>query len=291
MILDLAPGLGRKALGFALGAACAFTLGACPRRPIRFGPGGELKDPRAVLAQVDRLSGRVLSLKAEAKVSVTTPRQSGTVGELVAVMRPAALHLETLDFFGKPVAVLASDGARFALFLAAEGQYLVGPATAENVSRLLPIVLEPKEAVMLLLGDVPRIPAEPTRLEIDEAARAYVVTLSHGAIAQRIWVGTEDFRPRRSEIRGAPAYDLQFDVFEETKAMSFPRRLELIAVDAGGTPTGTRLSLRYTDLELNPETDLTLFMLPQPPGTTLIEVDEKGRQKPGPGIGPAPEKP
>lgn len=267
----------------------ALLLAGCPH-PLRFGPEGEITDPAVLLSKLDQRAARTISLKAEARVRVKTPQQSGTVGEFIAAMRPAALHLETLNFFGKPVAVLASDGQRFGLYVEETGTYYTGPATAANVSRLLPLTLEPEEAVMLLLGDIPRIAAEEMRLEVDGPARAYLVTLQARGVTQRLWVATEDLRPLRSQIRGAPAYDLALSDFQAFDGVVLPMKIELVSVNAAGERSGVELAVSYKqDTEVNPRVDLSLFFLPQPPGSKLVELDANGREK---GTGqPAPAPP
>ncbi|MGI5861548.1 MAG: DUF4292 domain-containing protein [Myxococcales bacterium] len=269
----------------------ALLLAACPPRPLRFGPEGEITEPDTLLRLLDRRAERVQTLKSEARARIKTPQQSGTVNEFVAVQRPELLHLETLDFFGKPVAALATNGERFALYNGQDATFYTGPASAANVSRLLPLVLDPREAVMILLGEVPRIAAERARLIVDEEARAYRLTLTSGAVTQRIWVGTDDLRPLRSEIRGTRAYDVSFDNYQLIEGVIFPVEIALVAVDERGKPTGVEISLKYQELELNPSLSPALFRLSQPPNTRLIEVDELGRPLgAGPEV-PPPEQP
>ncbi len=259
--------------------AGALALAGCPKRvELKFGPEGQIEDPAILLQHLDRRSAQLVSIKAEAKVRVRTPQQSGTVTEFIAAMRPGLLHLETLNFFGKPVAVLVSDGETFALFHEDQAAYYTGPATAQNVSQLLPIVVSPRELTALLLGDIPRIRAEGTTLELDEERGAYLLTLKGGDARQRIWVDTERLLPLRSEIRGISAYDLNLSDYEQLEGLWFAKTVELISVDSRGQPTGVEVRLSWRDVELNFPADLTLFSLPQPPGTELIRVDAEGRR-------------
>lgn len=257
------------------------ALAACPR-PLRFGPEGELTDPEYVLRRLDANAARVRSVKAEAKVAVDNGNQSGTVTEFVAAARPASLHLETLNFFGKPVAGLATDGTRFGLFVEESGTFYSGPATAANVGRLLPMALAPDEAVALLLGGVHRLAGAALRLELDRDARAYRLTLSRGTISQTLWVGTEDLRLLRSEVRGAASYDATFDDFQAFGDLVVPNALEVRAVRPDGSPAGPKLSLRYKDLEVNGELDEALFVLEPPPGARRVRLDAQGLEVPEP---------
>lgn len=267
-------------------ALLSLALAACPH-PLRFGPEGEIRDPRAVLARLDARAARLRSVRGEAKVRLRSPSQTGTAGELVAAERPARLHLTTLGFFGKPVASLASDGEAFELYVEPTASFYTGPATAANVSRLLMLELPPSSVVELLLGDLPRLSAGQPTMALDSEARAYRLTLAEGAATQELWVATEDLTPLRSQMRGPLGYDAAFSDFEDVGDLRLPQALELRSVDAAGRPTGVELSLRYRERELNAELEASLFALEQPPGTQRIALDAEGRPASGEPAPPA----
>ncbi len=263
-----------------LPAAVALTLAAC-HHPLRFGPEGELRDPRAVLERLDARAARLRSVRGEARVRLRSPSQSGSASELIAAERPARLHLTTLGFFGKPAASLASDGEVFELFVESGSSFYTGPATAANVSRLFMVELPPSAIVEILLGDLPRLVASQPVMTLDAEARAYRLELAEGPAAQELWVSTEDLTPLRSRVRGPHGYDAAFGDFEEVGELRLPRSLELRGVDAAGRPTGVELSLSYRDREVNTALDASLFALEQPPGTSHIELDGAGAPRTG----------
>jgi hypothetical protein len=257
--------------------AFAFLLAACPRT-LRFGPEGEITDPDYLLRRLDVRAGKLRSLKGEASIKVKAERGSGSTGEFVAALRPASLHLETLNFFGKPVAALATDGTAFAVFVEEGATFFSGPPTAANVGRLLPVAVAPAEVVSILLGDVPRLEGAKARLEIDRDALAYRLTLEKGATSQTLWMGTEDLRLLKSQTRGEPGYDLVFDDYQVVDDVLFPMQLSVTTVLADGTPAGTELSLHYKDAQLNVALDPALFRLEPPPGARRMELDAQGRE-------------
>jgi outer membrane lipoprotein-sorting protein len=258
-------------------ALAVVTLAGCPR-PLRFGPEGQITDPAYVLRRLDARAAAVRSVKAEARVSLKTTQRSGTANQFIAALKPASLHVETLNFFGKPVAALATDGASFGLFMDESATFYSGPASAANVGLLLPVAVEPTEAAKLLLGEVPRIEAEQVHLELDAEDRAYRLTLTRGAVQQRLWVATEDLRLLRSEVRGAAGLDVLFDDFQVIEGVLFPMAVEIRAVLADGAPQGTVVSLHYKDAEVNLALDPALFVLEQPPGTRRVLLDAAGRE-------------
>ncbi|MGC4115711.1 MAG: DUF4292 domain-containing protein [Myxococcales bacterium] len=255
----------------------ALTLCGCPR-PLRFGPEGEITDANYLLRRLDLRSGALRSVKAEAKVSVKTDAQSGSTGQFVAVKRPGSMHLETLNFFGKPVAALASNGFKFNLFVEEGATFYSGPATAANVGRLLPVAIDPEEAVAVLLGDVLRLPGANAKMVLDRDARAYLVTLTRGTVSQRLWVGTEDFRLLRADVQGAAGLRVTFSDFQAFGDFIFPMEIEMLALRADGSPAGAEVGMRYKDVELNVALDPSLFALEIPPGARQVVLDADGNE-------------
>lgn len=243
----------------------------CTKR-ISFGPEGELSDPHEVLARVDAAESKVISLRGDGRLDVDSKDAKGGVGLFLSVARPALLHLEPLDFFNRPQGVLVSDGTTFSLYSVPESVVLTGPATPPNVSRLLPIVIPANELVSVMLGEAPRIDPDSVEMVVDETERTYRLTLTKGQVVQTLWVHPEHFRVMRSEVRGAPAYDLQFSDFLTTAQVAIPRRI-VLASQAGEA----RLELRHKDVEINGPLDLTDFEFDAPEGIPVTNVDEYGR--------------
>ena len=83
-----------------------FALAGCPRLQAP----NLSRDPDALLDQVAAGQRRVQRVSGRARVKVSSPSLSGTVSELIAAEKPDRVHLETLDFFGNPAAVLVAAG-------------------------------------------------------------------------------------------------------------------------------------------------------------------------------------
>jgi len=255
------------------------VLSGCPKR-LEFGPEGPIEDPDKLFELTSQAQANVLTLQGDAKLRVASPQGSGTLSMYVAISRPGLLHLETFDFFNRPVAALVSDGQRFGLYQTEGHVFYQGPASPENVSRFLPVVLPSEELVAVMLGQVPFIPAERKTLELDRDKGVYVLKLFRGGVTQTLHVHTKLHRVVRSEVRGIPGYDLSFDDLKEQgqNAVVFPKEVKLIAEAAE-----TELRLRYSDVTLNGPPDLTLFELAPPEGARVVDVDARGRE-----IQPAP---
>jgi hypothetical protein len=248
------------------------VLSGCPRRPLDFGPRGEIRDPLELLSLTQAAEEQVVGVHGDGKARVEAPQGKGSVGLFLSANRPDLVHLESLDFFGKPQAMLVAAQGEFGLYQVEENRYYRGPATAANISRFLPVALPPEELVAVMLGQAPRIPDDTPELSVDSGERAYKVKLQRDAVTQTLWIHPLHYRVIKSELRGMDAYDLKFEDFETVGAVTFPRKVTLKAEAAS-----TEVELRYTDATVNAPPDLTLFELTPPENVPVVEVDALGR--------------
>jgi len=256
----------------AFAVASAFTWIGCPRPPIEFGPEGQIFDGSRLVALLNKDAESRRGIKAAAKVSVESPTQKGSVDELLSASRPANLHLETLDFFGRPVALLVTSGGRFAFFDSGKNEVTRGPASADNLARILPLTLAPADAVALLLGVPGPIESATPSLALDEGRRAYVLTLSGASSKQTIVADTRDLKILEMDLQGSFGYRVEYDKFEEGRARRVAHRIRLSVPERG-----TRVEVSLSDVELNAEDEPGLFTFAAPAGARSIEVDAEGR--------------
>ena len=85
---------------------------ACPKR-LEFGPEGRIEDAPTLYQHVRERQAQVVNLEGDAKLRVESPQGSGTLGNFLAITRPGLIHLETYDFFNRPVA--SRDGVSLAV--------------------------------------------------------------------------------------------------------------------------------------------------------------------------------
>lgn len=251
----------------------ALALCGCPHH-VDFGPAGEPKSAEELLKRIEVGEQAVTSVKGDAKLKVDSPQTRATLTLFVAVAEPSSVHLEALDFFGKPQGVLVSDGKAFGLYDGQAGKFFRGPATAQNVARFVPIALHPAELAALLLGRSPRIQAESTRMRFEPAEGAYFVTLTQGPIAQTLTVKPPLYRVVHSTITGLSTYDTDFENFEDVAGASYPRRVVLTAAAAS-----IRIELNYKDVAVNEASDPTMFQQDPPENVPIVEVDERGNPR------------
>lgn len=245
----------------------------CPKRvpPL---PEERIEDPERLLELTEAVEAAVVSVKGEGRLALDTPQGKGQVTLFGAAARPDLLHLEILDFFGRPQAILVAAGGRFYVYQ--EGRAYRGPATAANMARVFPLALPPEELVALLLGQAPQVPtAAPMSLAVDTEAGAYLVQRAgDGGRTQTLWVDPWTYRVMRSVIEepGGGGEDVFFRDFQTMTAESgmktvFPKHVGVST--QGGR---VRAELRYTHVALNEELDPSLFDVEPPEGVPVFEI-------------------
>ncbi len=258
--------------------ACLLVLmgcfAACPPARVDFGRDGEPRTADELLKRIELAETSVLTLTGEGKLFVDSPQGKGAVSIFTQVSHPSLVHLEQLDFFGKPQGVLTTDGERFGLYDAQSAKYFQGPATPTNLGRFLPVVMPVTELTSLLLGRVPRIHPDATQLRFDPASGLFTLTLTRGSVVQTLSVSPPSYRVVKSAVVGLAAYGLEFGDLSTVGPVVFPRH---VALDAAGVKT--RVEITWKDVTLNQAPDLTLFELTGPEGVPVVDLDAAGVAK------------
>jgi len=251
----------------------ALWLAACPRRPLSFGPRGEIQDPNEILQALASRSAKLHRLRSEVSFGMNGARGHGTTAGLVAAERPARLRLELDDFFGNPAAVLTTEGTTLGVYQASSNTFSTGLASPRNVASLVPIELPVDEAVDLLFGDPKPIGAQVQGFFVDRGRYSYALLFAAGTGSrerrQRIDLDTETLVPVGETVEGWAPFEARFSNFESDTGLHVLRRLEV------DSPEG-KVTLTYKSLELNPQLSGDLFIPRAPPGATVRVLEGEG---------------
>jgi len=222
-------------------------------------PEGDAR-PDACLAALVAAGAARESLRGVARVALSGPAGESRSKQILVVARPARLRVEVQGLLGQLVAVLVSDGARFALFRAGDGTVEEGEIRPALLYEVAGLPLRPEEAVDALLG-VPAL-REPTR-------RGPAAALSNGFVrvdlldaaggpTRRLECDAEA-QLRRLEVRapdGSLAWQASYDDHRPVGGTSFPHEIEL---DFPADEARAKVTFQW--LELNPELPPDIFAL------------------------------
>jgi hypothetical protein len=259
-----------RILPFAL-AALAAVVACAPRAP----PADLSLDPGALLEQVRAARDRVVRVQGQARVHVQSREFTGTVGQFVAAEKPDRLHLELLDFFGNPVAVMVAGNGRFALWDARQKIFYRGAPTIENLARIVPLAIQAQDLVTILCGSAPMLDGRPTAATPGRGV--VILDLEADGVVQRLGVGAkaviESSHVARVENGPVPgAVNLDFDAFRDLGGTRFPKEVALTS----SAPAKVRLELTWREVDLNDPIDPALFRLEPPRGARIVDLPERG---------------
>jgi len=270
----------------ALALVAAGGLAGCPRhvrieRPYPPPTAASLRElVRARQQQVRTLNGKV-----RATSWMGGDRVKATV--LVLAERPGRLRLEAEVTLQGTVAVLATDGARFAFLDTRQNELRRGPACPANVASLIRIPLAPQDVAAILLGDGPPVAATATdddRVSWDGDLAADVLDLAapnggtrtHYAIKQlggRVQIAAVTAVTTGS----SPIWRVSFDDFTDVRLSSDPAAPalslpETIHFAEGTTSFDEGVEIHFKDRTLNDPSPPDAFTLTAPPNTPTVEV-------------------
>ncbi len=209
---------------------------------------------------------QVPAIRAEASVEQRGEhgRIKGTVYLLVE--RPARVRFDVMTQFG-PVAVLTSDGTRFAFSDLRAKRFMMGEACPKNIARLLNVSLTAEQTVLLLLGGTPMIAHDRASVSWDDEGFYRMVLRAKDGSHQEVDLGVPEAdlkkppeRQRlvllRSELfdtRGRSAWRATYEDYKQLTTRGIITDLPYvvhIVQETAGTETRVRFKEVSIDLEL-----------------------------------------
>lgn len=257
----------------ALWVMPVLVWGACRPGPVRTANTAPLPKPEEALATLRAQSQSRKSLRAMGKVTYFGKEGRVRVKAALLAERPGSFRVETISPFEQPLDVMTCDGER--LWLLSGGRLREGPATPENIARLLPLLMRPEEVVGTLLGGVPLgATFKPTALAWAEDQKRWVLTME--GLSKEIGELTID--PARKIVEqmrilepdGSVRLQVGFEDFETVSGAEFPRKIHIEMPKAK-----MDVKIKMVEFELNVALQEKFFRLqaegvtPEPLGMTV----------------------
>jgi hypothetical protein len=270
-----------SAMSRTLLAIVALSLAACGGFPP---PKYPYTDASRALGLHRLVREQVPSIRAEARVEQRGDRGriKGTV--FLLVQRPGRVRFDVMTQFG-PIAILTSDGERFAYSDLRTKRFMTGATCPENIARLLNVSLTAEQTVLLLLGGTPVI--EHTRSSIDWDGDGFYRIALHAADGQRqevdLGVPPADLevpmeRQRlvllRSELfdkKGRSVWRAAYSDYQRLKTGGVTTDLPY-AVDVAQETADTETRIRFKEVTVDTELPAEAFNQVPLPGMTIEEA-------------------
>lgn len=206
------------------------------------------------------------TVRTLAQIDLTTPRGRYPARAALIFRKPSFLRIELLPVIGAPEFILAASPEKMSVFIPGKNEFYTGSPSASNFTKFLPWPVEIDDMVMMLTGAYPSIVGKNdlNRIPEDNDARIVVVDSPSGC-TQTVWLGDHDKlleRVLRDET-GKMLYRTRY-IYEGSSDV--PEKIMM----ADGT---TSLTIIFTDVKIEREADLSIFDLPEPADTKIIQLE------------------
>jgi hypothetical protein len=199
------------------------------------------------------------------------------------VQRPSRVRFDVMTQFG-PVAVLTSDGARFAFSDLRAKKFMTGETCPKNIARLLNVSLTAEQTVLLLLGGTPVIAHERSAVTWDDEGFYRMVLTAKDGQRQEVDLGVPQAdlkkppeRQRlvllRSELfdaRGRSAWRATYDDYKRLTTRGISTDLPYVVHIVQET-AGTETRIRFKDVAIDVELPGDAFVQAPLPGMVVEE--------------------
>jgi outer membrane lipoprotein-sorting protein len=241
-------------------------LGGCAPTPRQ--PWPALPTAAELLARLEAQAGTYRSFDAAARVGVTVGGKYLASQQFILLQRPDRLRLDALTGFGQLILQLASDGERVTALLndSVPPKFLIGRASQANISRLTRIPLAVDDLIALLLYDPPLAPRTSSRVKQQfEAVHLVLEPFGKEELQELLFDRALRLIGCRYYRQGKLWLAVEYAKFAQDSG--FPR---LIKLELPGELT--KITLKISELSLNPAIDPQKFRLQQPDNAIVEEL-------------------
>lgn len=224
-----------------------------------------LPPAKDVLAML-RAENQRKNLRALGRVTYFGEKGRVRLKAVLLAERPSRFRIETLSPLEQPIDVMVCDGDELSLL--SGGRLRTGPASPQNIARLLPLSMKASEVVDTLLGGVPASerfrPMKVSR--IDDSDDEWALELESN-LSERAWLKVDPTRKVVTEMKlfatnGTQTVRVAFDDFEDVpggRALPHAMTIQMNELD---------VRIKLTEADVDVTLDASLFALSPPPGVT-----------------------
>ena len=237
---------------------CLFLFGCAGTRMIEEPPVSLLD----VYMHLDEKPAKPSTLRVMAKVDYFDEIKGDRVAGrdfVISAQAPSSLRV-TLSSFDKALSTMVTDGESFYLMDATQNVFIMGRATAENISQLLPLYLSASDIYQVLMGGYPTEDLsedwDSTKtFKWDGSVGAYCLTLPRkdGSQQQVFFSYPElDIVEMRFVRDGEIHYQYIAKDFVEQDGIRFPDKIAFVMPEQK-TDVRLRITQRDINLEFKPQ--------------------------------------
>lgn len=229
----------------------------------------EERVPLNALESFARTVQKTDRLIATAQIDLVTAQGHYPVRAALILQRPSYLRLEMLPVIGTPDFYLTASPDQMSIFIPSRGEFYSGKPSAENLARFLPCSFSIEELVMILSSTYPPLAEKQVSYESYQEGNLLRIEMkTPSGPSQTIWIeknGRVLMLVRNGSDR-REIYSVQYGRYAPGSPYA-----ETITIKMADQVTS--VSAKYTNIQVEKPTDLSVFELPIPAGVKVIQMD------------------
>lgn len=247
-------------------------LAACPKPAVRPYPPPTADE---LMAALRGRAEHLKTLRATAKVDhMANGGERARIKVNILAARGGKLRIEADSPLGGALATLTSDGSKFALLDVRNNRFLVGPANACNVARLIRLAIPPDDVVAVLMGGAPLDgTVKGVAWDPNNGGREVLTLALPDGGSEIIQLDARDkrwdmMRAERRDAAGKLLWRVTNDGFKDHGDVRLPD-----VEDVEEPPHGADAEIKLRSVEPNLEIKDELFRLTAPDGVAVEPAD------------------
>jgi len=229
-----------------------------------YAPGGSLEKPSVIMPSISA-DERIV---ATAHIDVVSVRGHYPVRAALILQKPSYLRLELLPVIGTPDFFLTATPSEMKIFIPSRGEFYAGKPTARNMARFLPWSISVEDMVMIFSGGYPMLAGDRLSYESCSEDHSLCVNMKSTSGDSQILEFTKEGRLLKLIRKGADGKEVYQAMYEDyAPAGRLAGKITIAMADAL-----TSIAVRYSDVQIEPSKDLSVFDLFVPPGSQIIQL-------------------
>lgn len=220
------------------------------------------------LAAIAGVLTRDKTLSAIAQIDLVTKKGYQPVRAVIAVKKPSYLRLELLPVIGTPDFFLTAMPNAMSIFIPSRGEYYRGAPTGSNLAKFLPWDFNIEDMVMIFSGMYPTLPGKDLLSQSYRDGNFLRIEMkAKSGISQTVWVGEKSRLSKyiRKDKYGKEIYSVRYEDYEPESGIAGKITIKM----ADGINS---ISVKYSDMKIEATANLSIFELPVPEGTKIINL-------------------
>lgn len=223
--------------------------------------------PETIIEKITHNDQQKDTLKAIANIEINTGKIKYPVKAAVMIKKPSFLRFEALPIIGSPILFLSINGETMKIFFPDKKKFYITKTKVDYVLPFVPFQLHPEALLSIMMGSCPKVREGAFSLKESMEGNLIRIDMVSGTRKiQSVFIEPQTYHLARLDTfnndEDGLLYSARFEDYTEINKIPVPQRVKLLLDEANGS----RITIRYSDIQLSTEKDTTQFDIPVPSG-------------------------